>query len=83
MGLKARPPRRRRKAKKKPLIEMSAFRCWDCGHTWYAPSTIRGRAVFSSCVDECPECGSETYEEHFPDGATIKPYVRPGEVGRQ
>lgn len=71
MGLKPR----------KQVIEMSAFRCWDCGHTWYAPSTVRDhrRGVFSSCVEECPECGSETFEEHFPDGATITPYVRPGE----
>jgi hypothetical protein len=63
------------KPRSKP-VEVSAYRCWGCGHEWHGSSTIRGEWKFSRCVHECPKCGSDKFEEHFPDGATLKPYVR-------
>lgn len=53
----------------------SRYRCWECGHRWRARSTDRGDLYWEQHVEQCPECGSRRFEERFPDGGVMQPYV--------
>jgi hypothetical protein len=59
----------------------SRYCCWDCNHKWRARSTDRGELYWEQHVEKCPKCGSCQFEEHFPDGCVMQPYVPKSQRG--